>query len=225
MTTNRAGARSRLSLASQLPLSQLLAIILAVAFVGYIGWKIGQSPVQALQFAFNGLSVGAVYALLALGFTLVYSTVWFFDLYYGAAAAIGAYGVFYLRTTPSIFNPSADVNSIYVNVVFALVIAGVSGWALHNALSSRWRGRTGPAALRIIAGGIAAAAGIYMGVILSYPTLLHVTAAPALGAATALAAGAWPAGAVWRWRPGPALCPFWPSSPSRRRRWARIAAG
>ncbi|MYA60038.1 MAG: branched-chain amino acid ABC transporter permease, partial [Chloroflexi bacterium] len=42
-----------------------------------------QSPDQALQFAFNGLAVGAVYALLAMGFTLVYSTVWFFDLYYG----------------------------------------------------------------------------------------------------------------------------------------------
>ena len=53
------------------------------------GWKIGQSPNQALQFAFNGLSVGAVYALLAMGFTLVYSTVWFFDLYYGASAALG----------------------------------------------------------------------------------------------------------------------------------------
>ena len=43
---------------------------------------------MALQFAFNGLAVGAVYALLAMGFTLVYSAVWFFDLYYGAAAPI-----------------------------------------------------------------------------------------------------------------------------------------
>ena len=51
-----------------------------------------------MQFTFNGLAVGAVYALLAMGFTLVYSTVWFFDLYYGAAAALGAYGVFYLRS-------------------------------------------------------------------------------------------------------------------------------
>ena len=189
MTTSRAGAQGRLSITSRLPLSQLLAIILTVAFVGYIGWKIGQSPVQALQFAFNGLSVGAVYALLALGFTLVYSTVWFFDLYYGAAAAIGAYGVFYLRTTPSIFNPSADVNSVYVNVAFALVVAGVSGWAAHSVLSSRTRGRIGPKARRSIAGAIAAGAGVYTGVILNYPALLHLTTAPAVGALTALAAG------------------------------------
>ena len=47
--------------------------------------------------AFNGLSVGAVYALLALGFTLVYSTVWFFDLLRRRRPA-WRYGVFYLRT-------------------------------------------------------------------------------------------------------------------------------
>ena len=74
--------------------TRVLAVMLVAAVIGYIAWKIGQSPPQALQFAFNGLAVGAVYALLALGFTLVYSTVWFFDLYYGAAAALGAYGVF-----------------------------------------------------------------------------------------------------------------------------------
>ena len=77
---------------------RLLAAALVAAVVAYVGWKIGESPSQALQFGFNGLSVGAVYALLAMGFTIVYSTVWFFDLYYGAAAAIGAYGVFYLRS-------------------------------------------------------------------------------------------------------------------------------
>ena len=77
---------------------RILAAVVTTAVVGYIVWKIIQSPDQALQFTFNGLSVGAVYALLAMGFTLVYSTTWFFDLYYGAAAAIGAYGVFYLRS-------------------------------------------------------------------------------------------------------------------------------
>ena len=183
MTTisDRAGGRRRGVLPGQLPLSRLLAIALAVALVGYIGWKIGQSPVQALQFAFNGLSVGAVYALLALGFTLVYSTVWFFDLYYGAAAAIGAYGVFYLRTTPSIFNPTADVNSVYVNIAFGLVAAGVCGWAAYSGLRPRLRERVSRDGLRIIAGGVGVGAGVYMGIVLHYPAELHLTTAPAVG--------------------------------------------
>jgi ABC-type branched-subunit amino acid transport system permease subunit len=81
--------------------TRLLAVALLVLAGAYLAWKVSQSGDQALQFAFNGLSVGAVYAVMAMGFTLVYSTVWFFDLYYGAAAALGAYGVFYLRTQQS----------------------------------------------------------------------------------------------------------------------------
>ena len=95
--------------------SRVLATVLATAVIAYIGWKIFQSPSQALQFAFNGLPVGAVYALLALGFTLVYSTVWFFDLYYGAAAALGAYGVFYLRSQ-DFLGGRYDVNNHFVNI-------------------------------------------------------------------------------------------------------------
>ena len=79
------------------------------------GGKSVSLPGQALQFAFNGLSVGAVYALLAMGFTLVYSTVWFFDLYYGAAAALGAYGVFYLRSR-DVVGGRYEVNDTLVNI-------------------------------------------------------------------------------------------------------------
>ena len=51
----------------------ILAIVLATLVVAYLAWKVAESPSQSVQFAFNGLSVGAVYALLAMGFTLVYS--------------------------------------------------------------------------------------------------------------------------------------------------------
>ena len=110
---------------------RLLAITLATMAAAYVVWKITQSPQQATQFAFNGLSVGAVYALLAIGFTLVYSTVWFFDLYYGAAAAIGAYGVFYLRSHDTL-GGQYEVNEVYVNVLFAATAAGVAAWALKH---------------------------------------------------------------------------------------------
>ena len=171
-----------------IPGTRLLAIVLTAALFAYVAWKIGQSPPQALQFAFNGLAVGAVYALLAMGFTLVYCTVWFFDLYYGAAAALGAYGVFYLRSSPAL-GSRFDVNSIYVNVVFAVVVAGVVAWALHTFLEPRLRGRIHPNNLRVGMGIAAAGAGIYTGAVLSYPELLHVTVSPALGATVAVVAG------------------------------------
>ena len=198
----------------------LLALALAAAVTGYIAWAIGQSPGQALQFAFNGLSVGAIYALLAIGFTLVYSTVWFFDLYYGAAAAIGAYGVFYLRSGEAL-GGQYEVNAPVVNIVFAIITAGVAAWALrelfHTRLRTRFAQSPSPPALRgemsrSDRGGssqtslitstlrsatptylevlLAAGAGAYMGVILTWPNDLNLLFAPVIGIAV-VAAVAW----------------------------------
>lgn len=169
------------------PGARALAVVLAAAVVAYLAWKIGQSPPQALQFAFNGIAVGAVYALLAVGFTLVYSTVWFFDLYYGAAAALGAYGVFYLRTSTAL-GSRADVNSIYVNAVFAAIVTGVVGWTLHTVLYPRLRRRYSPTTIGFLAGVLAVAVGGYTGVVLSYPAILQLTLSPAIGVAVAAAA-------------------------------------
>ncbi len=174
--------------------SRLLAMALAVAIVAYIGWKIVQSPDQALQFAFNGLAVGAVYALLAMGFTFVYSTVWFFDLYYGAAAAIGAYGVFYLRSH-DVLGGQYAVNSGPVNVLFAVVTAGVAAWALHVLFYRRFQTRAQPRTLLIIGGLLATAVGVYTGLVLADPANLHVLLSPLVAV---LVAG----GATWGLRRG-----------------------
>ena len=166
---------------------KVLATVLITLVAAYIAWKVGQSPEQALQFTFNGLSVGAVYALLAMGFTIVYSTVWFFDLFYGAAATLGAYGVFYLRSQESL-GARYTFDSPFINILFAVIAAGVVAWALHTAFYSRLRSRYSPAAIRAGVGVLSAAAGIYLGIVLSYPTQLHVTLSPAIGILTALVA-------------------------------------
>ncbi len=167
---------------------RLLAVALALAAAAYLVWKIAESPDQALQFTFNGLSVGAVYALLAMGFTLVYSTVWFFDLYYGAAAAMGAYGVFYLRSKEAL-GGLYHVQNLYMNALFAVVVAGVVAWALHESLFNRLRPRFDPRVLRIVGGVLAGAAGVYTGFVLTVTDHLHVMLSPAVGSVAALAAG------------------------------------
>ena len=166
--------------------STLLAIALAAAALAYVAWKISESPEQALQFAFNGLSVGAVYALLAMGFTLVYSTVWFFDLYYGAAAAIGAYGVFYLRSGEAL-GGLYEVNEPFVNIAFAAVVAGVVAWALREGLYTRLRTRYRTRNLILAASLLAAAAGTYTGLVLTRPNEIEVLLSPAIGVLVALA--------------------------------------
>ena len=165
---------------------RLLGTVLAVSIVAYICWKITESPTQAVQFAFNGLSVGAVYALLAMGFTLVYSTVWFFDLYYGAAAALGAYGVFYLRSQEAL-GGLYEVNNPYVNIIFGVVTAGVVAWTLHVSLFRRLSSRFNPRVVQAAGGLLAAGLGAYMGLVLTYPRELNVILSPAVGVVVAAA--------------------------------------
>ena len=167
---------------------KVLAVALAFGAAGYLAWKVIESPDQAVQFAFNGLSVGAVYALLAMGFTLVYSTVWFFDLYYGAAAAMGAYGVFYLRSKEAL-GGLYQVQNLYMNALLAAVVAGVVAWALHESLFNRLRTRFDPGGLRVVGGLLAAAAGVYTGLVLTATDHIHVVVSPMVGFVAALAAG------------------------------------
>ena len=163
---------------------RVVAAVLVVAVVAYIGWRVLTSPEQALQFGFNGLSVGAIYALMAIGFTLVYSTVWFFDLYYGAAAALGAYGVFYLRSQEWL-GGIYQVNTPVVNIIFAAVVAGVAAWVLHTTLYGRLRHKVTPLALRIASGILALVIGAYAGAVLMFPSDLHILFGPAAALAAA----------------------------------------
>ena len=189
---------------------RLLAVALATMVAAYVVWKITQSPEQATQFAFNGLSVGAIYALLAIGFTLVYSTVRFFDLYYGAAAAIGAYGVFYLRSHDTL-GGQYEVNEVYVNVLFAATVARVAVWAFNVVLPSRLRERF-KSAVRPAMGALAVGVGVYTGFVLSYPSELNLLLAPAIGVVTAIVV-------VWAQRQG------FPRISTGSRLWAFLAVG
>lgn len=165
---------------------RLVAAILVIAVVAYIGWRVLTSPEQALQFGFNGLSVGAIYALMAIGFTLVYSTVWFFDLYYGAAAALGAYGVFYLRSQEWL-GGIYQVNTPVVNIIFAVVVAGVAAWVLHTTLYGRLQQRVPPPVLRTLGGILALVVGAYAGAVLMFPSDLHILFGPMAAIVAAIA--------------------------------------
>lgn len=71
------------------------------------------------QFILNGIIVGGIYALSALGFTIIYRTIKFFHFAHGVVYAAGAYIAFTLVT-------SAGLNSIF-SFFLAAVLAGIIG--------------------------------------------------------------------------------------------------
>ncbi len=76
------------------------------------------------QLIFNSIIAGAVYALIALGFNLIYGATKFLNLAHGVMTAIGGYTVFY-------FTKTLDWN-IYLAVIIGILFAGLIGFSLDK---------------------------------------------------------------------------------------------
>jgi branched-chain amino acid transport system permease protein len=70
-------------------------ILLAVTTVGYIASKAWSNPVLFLQNLLDGLKLGFVYALIALGYTMVYGIVKLINFAHGDVFMVGAFTSFY----------------------------------------------------------------------------------------------------------------------------------
>ena len=84
----------------------------------------------------NGLSLGGVYALFALGFTLIFGVLNVINLAHGAIFMIGAYAalhavlVFHFSLLPAIFA--------------AMLVTGAAGWVLDKFILAPLRARRAP---------------------------------------------------------------------------------
>jgi len=78
------------------------------------------------QLILNSLIASSIYALVALGFNLIYGTVRFFDLGYGVLTAVGGYTVFMLFKTIGV--------PLYVAVPLAMLLAGLISMAIYWAV-------------------------------------------------------------------------------------------
>ncbi len=78
------------------------------------------------QLIANSVIAGAIYALIALGFNLIYGTTKFFNLAHGAVAACGAYTVF------AILKIFALPVNVVVTCVIGAVVAGSIGYGLDK---------------------------------------------------------------------------------------------
>lgn len=183
------GTRLALAVNKYVAENPLITLVTA-GVIFYLASILVDSPSGFLQVTFNGIGIGAIYALVALGFTLVYGTVWFFDLTYGVMIAIGGYTVFYLAGSPVQNLGRGAINNPYLNVFFGILIAGVVGWALYTWLYRRLRRRINRNALLGIGGLLALGAGAYTTIFLGTERVdLHIILSPLIGVLTALVIG------------------------------------
>src|ERR1700729_1148452 len=90
-------------------------------------------PVILLSALLNGLTTGAVYALIALGLTLIYGVLHIINFAHGAALMMAMYGVYFLRQKLGI-DPYPSL-PIWVPLFFPAgsgLYRGVMGRASHG---------------------------------------------------------------------------------------------
>ncbi len=83
------------------------------------------------QLIVNSIIAGVIYSMIALGFNLIYGTVKFFDLGYGALTAVGGYSVFY-------FSKTLGVN-VFLAVILRMLISGAIGFLIYKFVYAQLR--------------------------------------------------------------------------------------
>ncbi|MBI5126501.1 MAG: branched-chain amino acid ABC transporter permease [Candidatus Taylorbacteria bacterium] len=95
------------------------------------------------QLIVNSIIAGAIYTMVALGFNLIYGTAKFFDLGYGALAAVGGYAVFYFYKTLGL--------SLWIAIPLGMVIAGLIGFFIYRSIYAPLRERKSSSMVLLVA--------------------------------------------------------------------------
>lgn len=84
-----------------------------------------------IQQLLNGLTIGAMYALIALGYTMVYGIIELINFAHGDVFMVGSFVTLWLLTTigvqSTVNNPALLIGLLVLMFVFAMVIMGLVG--------------------------------------------------------------------------------------------------
>ena len=148
--------------------------------MGLLALMLALDPDRFGQTFLNGLTSASIYGIMAIGFTLQYSTVWYFDLSYAAMSTTAAYTVLHFHSTST-----RDPSLVFSSAV-GLLIAVAVAWTLYTWVYPRLRHRLPRQPAFAIGGVLCAGLGVYTGILFANPQELNVYISPLVGA---LAAG------------------------------------
>jgi len=115
----------------------ILRIFVGILVLIYLGWRIFQvitsetafGPDTWLRFLISGLVIGGMYALIAIGYTLVYGILFMINFAHGEVMMLGTFaGYFILETFAAIPAPFANEQSfLNAQPVISLLITFIAG--------------------------------------------------------------------------------------------------
>jgi len=142
-----------MSTKSGIILRRIGAFLLAIYLVFLIGpiagldipaivKNIRGNPIQFLQFIIIGLSIGAIYAIIAIGYTLVYGIIELINFAHGDVYMFGVFTSLTVLSLTGILDsrdPVKIILGIFLALVIAVVICGVLNAAIERFAYRRLR--------------------------------------------------------------------------------------
>ena len=151
-----------LSGSTKKPLStyRIIQTFLGIVFSVYLLWRLyqvvfagtGYGPDTWARFIIAGLILGSVYALIAIGYTLVYGILFMINFAHGDIVMIGAFGGYFvfealnLVHSPTVTNPNEvflnahPIISVFLAFVVGMGISALSGYLLERLAYRPLRG-------------------------------------------------------------------------------------
>ena len=101
---------------------------------------------QFIQQLLNGLSLGSIYALIALGYTMVYGIIKLINFAHGDIYMLGAYCA-YMVTLMLGYTSGPSIGTFFIALIAAMVFCGVLGMVVERIAYRPLRHATRIAAL------------------------------------------------------------------------------
>ena len=126
---------------SSLSTGQLIRFVISIIVVGWIGWRVYNVFAGAsfgadtwTRLIVSGLILGGMYALIAIGYTLVYGILFMINFAHGEVMMIGAFGGYFVfeafKAWPMPTPDNPNMNFLNANPIISILIAFLVGMSL-----------------------------------------------------------------------------------------------
>ena len=93
-----------------------------------------------LQQLINGLTLGAIYGLIAIGYTMVYGIIGMINFAHGDIFMVGAFISLITFTMLSVAGISSSVGAVLLMLIVTIAFTSLYGWATERTALSTWSG-------------------------------------------------------------------------------------
>ena len=100
----------------------------------------GFSPLEFIQQIINGLTLGSIYALIAIGYTMVYGIIGMINFAHGEIYMIGAYVGLLVITALGLFGMDSITAILLVTLAIGILVTGAYGWTVERLAYRPLRG-------------------------------------------------------------------------------------